>query len=155
MQADLSRELTVFANYGFTDAEFSSRDENGDPQLYAGNTFRLTSRHVVSLGGTATLPLGGGGAVFVTPLVTYRSEYFFEDDNARNGGILRQGGFAVTNLRVGYRPRGGRWEVVGHVENLFDKEYLLDAGNIGGAYGIPTSVRAAPRMFGVRAGVRF
>lgn len=155
VQADIARELTVFATYGFTDAEFSEHDENGDPQLYAGNTFRLTSRHVVSLGGTATLPLSGRGAVFVTPLVTYRSEYFFEDDNARNGGILRQGGFAETNLRVGYRPRDGRWEVVGYVENLFDKEYLLDAGNIGGAYGIPTSIRAAPRMFGVRAGVHF
>lgn len=155
VEADVADWLTLFATYGFTDARFANRDEDGLPQAYAGNTPRLTSKHTASLGGTVTVRTDGGGAVFFTPLLTYRSAYYFEDDNAQNGGSLRQGGFALLNLRLGYRARGGRWEMTGYVSNVLDKEYLLDAGNTGGTYGFPTTVRAAPRMAGVTATVRF
>lgn len=80
---------------------------------------------------------------------------FFEDNNTQNGGMLRQGGYALANLRPGYRAPGGRWEVVANANNLLGKNYLVDAGNVGGAFGIPTSIRAAPRMVGVKATVRF
>lgn len=155
VQADLAEPLTLFATYGYTDARFADRDGDGLPQVYAGDTFRLTSRHTASLGGTLTVPVDGGGEVFFTPLLTYRSEYYFEDNNAQNGGTLRQEGFILLNLRLGYRGKGGLWEVVAHVDNALDKEYLLDAGNTGGAYGFPTAVRGAPRMAGVTATVRF
>ena len=155
MQADVARELTLFASYGFTDAAFSAFSEDGQAQAYAGDTFRLTSRHVASLGGTLSLPAFDRGTLFVTPSYSYRSEYFFEDDNAANGGLLRQGGFGLVNLRVGYRSRDRRWEVVGYVNNVLEKHYLIDAGNIGGSYGVPTRVPAAPRLAGVQATVRF
>ena len=155
LHAEPMRALTAFATYGFTDARFLANGGDGAPQLYAGNTFRLTSRHVVSLGGTATRTLAGGGAVYLTPLFTYRSEYYFEDNNAQNGGILRQGGFGLMNLRLGYRAPGGRWEVIAYATNLLGKNYLLDAGNAGGAYGIPTNIAAAPRLLSVKTSVRF
>ena len=155
VQGDVTRELTLFGTYGYTDAAFSGLSDNGQPQAYAGNTFRLTSLNTLSLGATLSLPLSDGGTVFFTPLYTYRSAYYFEDDNAQNGGILRQGGFGLVNLRLGYRPRSLRWEVVAHVNNVFAKEYLLDAGNIGGSYGIPTFIPAPPRTFGVDATLRF
>lgn len=155
LQADVTKALTTFATYGFTDARFADRGGEGEPQLYAGNTFRLTSRHVASIGGTATLALAQRGEVWITPLLTYRSEYYFEDNNAQNGGILRQGGFGLMNLRLGYRPRGDRWEVTAYATNLLGKNYILDAGNAGGAYGIPTNIAAAPRMVGMKMIVRF
>ena len=155
VEADVADWLTLFATHGFTDARFANLNEAGVPQTYAGNTFRLTSKHTASLGGTFTVRTDGGGAVFFTPLLTYRSAYYFEDDNAQNGGSLRQGGFALLNLRLGYRARGGKWEVTGYVNNVLGKEYLLDAGNTGGTYGFPTTVRAAPRMAGVTATLRF
>lgn len=155
LQGALTRHITVFGAYGFTDAAFSALDEQGRPQAFAGSTFRLLSRHTLSLGATGLVPVADHGAVFVTPVWTYRSEYYFEDDNASNGGTLRQGGFGLVNLRVGYRPRHGRWEAAVFVENLLDKEYLLDAGNICGSFGVPTSVRGAPRTFGTRVTVRF
>ena len=155
VQADLARELTLFATYGFTDARFSAYSEDGEAQAFAGDTFRLTSRHVISLGGTLSLPGPDRGTVFFTPLYTYRSAYYFEDDNSQNGGTLRQPGFGLVDLRLGYRPRSSRWEVVAYVNNAFDKEHLLDAGNTGGSYGLPTFVPAAPRTVGVKATVRF
>nr|MCU0791689.1 TonB-dependent receptor [Opitutaceae bacterium] len=155
VQTDLARDLSVFASYGFTDAGFSAQDEDGNAQLYAGDSFRLTSRHVVSVGGTWSVSLDRAGVFFVTPVFTYRSEYFFEDNNSLSGGTLRQGGHGLLNLRLGWRSRDQRWEVVTYATNLLDKEYLLDAGNIGATYGVPTKVPAAPRLVGVSATMRF
>src|SRR5690606_31719916 len=73
LEVDVSNWLTLFATYGFTDARFLNRDEDGLPQAYAGNAFRLTSKHTASLGGTVTVRTDGGGVVFFTPLLTYRS----------------------------------------------------------------------------------
>ena len=155
LQADVMKELTLFATYGFTDAQFSAQDADGQPQIYAGDSFRLTSRHVLSVGGTVSLPAGDRGVVFFTPIYSYRSECYFEDDNSQNGGVLRQGGYGIVNLRLGYRARSQRWEVVAFMNNAFDKQYLLDAGNIGGTYGIPTFIPAAPRTIGITTTVRF
>ncbi|MES2693349.1 MAG: TonB-dependent receptor [Verrucomicrobiota bacterium] len=155
VQAEVTRSLTMFATYGYTDAAFAERDDAGARQLFAGNTFRLTSRHVASVGGTVLQPVTGGGALFLTPLFTYRSGYYFEDNNAQNGGSLHQAGYGLVNLRAGYRAPNTRWEIVAYATNLLDKNYLLDAGNVGGAYGIPTFTPAAPRQVGMKATLRF
>lgn len=155
LQGAINPRLSVFATYGFTDTEFASRDDDGQPQAYAGNSFRLTSRHALTVGGTVLLPAGERGSVFITPIVQYRSEQFFEDDNAAFGGQLRQAGYTLVNLRFGYRPHNGRWDVTAFVNNVFDKEYLIDAGNIGLAYNLATANRGAPRTCGIQATVRF
>ncbi|HTJ77394.1 MAG TPA: TonB-dependent receptor [Rariglobus sp.] len=155
VQGAVTRELTLFGSYGFTDARFAALDDSGQPQAYAGNTFRLAARHTLSFGGTLTLPATDHGAIFITPVMTYQSAHYFEDNNAQNGGVLRQGGFTLVNLRIGYRPRSNRWEFAGFVNNLFNKHYLIDAGNIGGGFGDPTNVPGAPRMVGAKATVRF
>lgn len=155
LQGAINAHLSLFATYGFTDAEFASRDNDGLPQAYAGNRFRLTSRHTFSVGGTVAVPAGERGSFFITPVVQYRSEQFFEDDNAAFGGRLRQGGYTLLNLRVGYRPRSGRWDITAFVNNVLDKDYLIDAGNIGLPYGLATSVRGAPRTCGLQGTVRF
>jgi outer membrane receptor protein involved in Fe transport len=155
VQGAVNAHLGLFATYGFTDAEFDSRNDDGQPQAYAGSRFRLTSRHTFSLGGTLTVPAGDRGVVFVTPVIQYRSEQFFEDDNNAFGGRLRQGGYALLNLRLGYRPLNGRWEITGYVNNVLDKEYLIDAGNIGQDFNLATSIRGAPRTCGIQGTVRF
>ena len=165
LQGAVNDHLLLFGSYGFTDAEFAALDEDGTPQTYAGNTFRLTARHTITLGATFTLPMDGVGTFFMTPTWEYKSEQFFEDDNANAGTTainpavplysLRQGGYALLNLRTGYRTPGNRWEVVFWVRNLLDKDYLIDAGNLGGNFGFPTSVRGAPRMLGVQVTARF
>jgi len=155
LQADVIKELTLFATYGFTDAQFSAQDGSGQPQIYAGDTFRLTSRHALSVGGTLSLPAGEHGLVFFTPTYSYRSAFYFEDNNSQNGGVLHQGGYGIVNLLLGYRPRNARWDVVAFMNNALDKKYLLDAGNIGGAYNMPTFIPAAPRMIGLTTTVHF
>jgi outer membrane receptor protein involved in Fe transport len=152
---ELASHLALFGGYGFTDARFSSFDGEGRPQAYAGNTPRLAARHAFSLGGTLTIPAATGGAFYLSPIFRYRSETFFEDDNSLFGGALRQGGHGVLDLVLAYRPRRGAWEAAVFAENLLDRDYLLDAGNVGASFGIPTTVRAAPRTLGLRLTARF
>lgn len=155
VQGSVNRHLALFGSYGFTDAQFASQDEDGNPQAYAGNTFRLASRHTVSLGGTASAPAFDHGAFYLSPVWQYKSEAYFEDDNARSGGRLRQGGYALVNLTLAYRPTRGFWEAALYADNLLDRDYLLDAGNLGASFGLPTTVRGAPRVVGARFTARF
>ena len=41
------------------------------------------------------------------------------------------------------------------VGNLTNKRYLIDAGNTGGGFGIPTYIAGEPRFYGVELGAKF
>ena len=69
--------------------------------------------------------------------------------------MTSQGPVTLANLRAGVRHPQGKWEVIGYATNLFNQRYLMDAGNTGGAFGIPTFIRGLPRLFGIEAVVRF
>jgi iron complex outermembrane receptor protein len=155
LQGRLAPNVSVFANYAFTDATFDSTDDRGRRQQYAGNTFRLTPRHAYSIGGTATTDRESWGQLFITPIWTHKSKHYFEDNNASFNYTLRQEAYSIVNLRIGWRSPKSRWEIVGYGENLFDKQHLIDAGNVGGSFGIPTFIAGEPRRFGVQTSFRW
>jgi iron complex outermembrane receptor protein len=155
LQGRVSDHVSLFANLALTDATFDDTGATGARQQYAGFTFRLTPRQAYSLGGTLTLPAGGSGEFFVTPVWSYKSLHYFEDDNSSFGYGLKQAGYSVVNLRLGWRSPRGRWEVVARADNLFDEQYLIDAGNTGGSFGIPTFVAGSPRRLGLQASLRW
>src|SRR5690606_14702077 len=134
-QSAISDHAALFAAYGYTNATFDYTDDDGRPQAYAGNTFRLTAKHTLAIGSTFTLPLETGRPS-VLPVCNYKSTHHSEPDNASAGGTLFQDEFYLVNLRAGFRTRDGRWEISVYVDNLFDKDYLIDAGNTGNAFGI-------------------
>jgi outer membrane receptor protein involved in Fe transport len=143
------RALTAFATYGYTDATYDETGDDGRRQQFAGNMFRLTSRHTVSLGSTFTVALARG-KLAITPLFSYRSEHYFEDDNSAFNYSLRQGGYGRLDLRLRWNTPDERWAVAVAANNLFDRRYLIDAGNTGGAYGIPTFIAGSPRRLSVQ-----
>ncbi|NYZ62913.1 TonB-dependent receptor [Luteimonas deserti] len=143
--------LGGFVNYGWIDAKFNAVDDAGNPQSLAGNRFRLTPEHTVALGLDWQMPLGNGGAAYVRPNYTWRSQVFFEDDN-RPG--IEQGAYGLLNLNAGLRLAGG-WDLGVYAQNLTDRQYLIDAGNTGALFGIPTFVPGSPRLYGVRVGYTF
>ena len=146
---NLSDNVRLFANGAYIDARV-----NNDPRFgnFAGDRFRLQSEWQGSAGANFRLPLGDTIELFANPNVTHRSSLFFE---LPNNPVTSQGPVTLVNLRAGIRDQKGKWEVIGFANNLFDQEYLLDAGNTGGAFGIPTFIRGLPRLFGVEAVVRF
>ncbi|HEY0969190.1 MAG TPA: TonB-dependent receptor [Opitutaceae bacterium] len=147
--------VSLFSTYGYTDATFDDTDDNGQPQRYAGSSFRLTAEHTFAFGTTLSWSSAANGTFTLTPVYQYKSEHFFDDDNTRFGGTLRQDGYGVVNLQAGWRSKTGRWEISAFADNLFDKDYLVDAGNFGANYGIPTFIRGEPLLFGGSASVKF
>jgi outer membrane receptor protein involved in Fe transport len=143
------RQVTLFGNFAYIDAGIDDEPGNG---IFAGDRFRLQPEWQAAAGGTLTLPLGGSFEGFLTPTVTYRGQLFFE---VPNNPLIANDKTTLVNIRGGVRDPDGRWEVLGYVTNLTGKEYLLDAGNTGGAFGYPTFIRGLPRLYGVEATIRF
>lgn len=143
LQAILFPGFTAFANYGFIDATFDDTDDSGNPQLFAGNQFRLTPRHSFAAGFTYLRSINQFN-LFLTPSVTWKSRVYFENDNRPD---LSQDAYALVNLRAGLRK--GAWELAFFVSNLSDEEYLIDAGNTGDNFDLPTFVAGSPRLYGI------
>ena len=144
-----TRWLSAFGNFAYIDAQIDDDPANG---IFAGNRFRLQPQWQAAVGGTATLAVGERFEAFLTPSLTYRGQLFFE---VPNNPLISNDKTTLVNLRGGLRDASGRWELLGYVTNLTDKEYLLDAGNTGGSFGYPTFIRGLPRLYGVEAAVRF
>ncbi|TRW15037.1 TonB-dependent receptor [Glacieibacterium frigidum] len=141
--------LSFFANGAWIDAKV---DENPAFPTFSGDRFRLQSKYQAAVGGTLTVPVTEKVAVFATPTMTYRSNLFFE---LPNNPLTFQPAVTLVNLRAGVESRDGKWQLLGFATNLLDREYLIDGGNTGGAFGIPTYIRGTPRLYGVEAVFRF
>jgi outer membrane receptor protein involved in Fe transport len=142
--------LSIFANGNYIDAKIE-RGNNFAPS-FAGARFRLQSKWQAAAGFTIDAPVGQGMRIFATPTVTYRSRLFFELPNSR---LISQGAVMLFNARAGVSFADQRFEVAGFVRNATNEDYLLDAGNTGGSFGIPTSIPAEPRFYGVQLTARY
>ncbi len=141
--------FTAFGNIGYIDGGIDNT-----PTIAAnfrGAKFRLQPEVQASGGFTIDADIGGGFRVFATPTVTYRSRFFFE---IPNNPLIAQGPVTLANIRAGV-GFGKRFEVAGFARNMFDTDYLLDAGNTGGAFGIPSFIPAEPRLYGVQLSAKF
>lgn len=141
--------LNIFANGGYIDGGIDDKASNG---RFAGNKFRLQPEFQAAAGFTIDAPLGNGMRLFATPSVTYRSKIYFEVPNTE---AISQKAVTLVNLRAGVSFADDRYEIAGFARNLTNKDYLLDAGNTGGAFGIPTFIPAEPRFYGVQLTGRF
>ncbi|KWV93909.1 TonB-dependent receptor [Erythrobacter sp. AP23] len=147
---DATDWLQLFGNVGFIDGGI---DEDGAfSPAFSGARFRLQPEWQASGGFTVDYPLGGGVRFFATPSITHRSRIFFE---VPNNPLISQGPVTLVNARAGFSFADDRYEIAGFIRNALDEDYLLDAGNTGGAFGIPTFISAEPRFFGVQLTARF
>ncbi len=147
--------VSLFAAYGYTAATFDARAAGGAAQQFAGSTFRLTARHTAALGAALEFRTPRGYRLGLSPRWEYKSAHWFDDDNTAAGGTLRQPGFALVHLRATWSDAARSWEAAVSAENLLDRRFLVDAGNIGASFGIPTFVRGQPRRFGFEVTRRF
>ena len=91
---------------------------------------------------------------FATPSVTHRSSIVFELPTLARPDPIEQEAVTLVNARAGVSFADRRYEIAGFIRNAFNEDYLLDAGNTGGAFGIPTFIPAEPRFFGVELTAR-
>lgn len=147
-------QLSAFANYAYIDGKFNNEDEDGNPQEYAGNRFRLTPKHTFSVGVDANIPLKGGQTIFLRPAYSYKSKVYFEDDNTE---LLSQKGYGLFNYTagIGFKMNKMYCEISTYGKNAFDKKYIIDAGNSGNTIGMPTFIGGSPSQYGVQIKVGF
>lgn len=143
----LSDAITVLANIAYIDASIDDDESNG---TYAGNRFRLQPEWTGAVGYmfntavTDEINLTSSGAW------TYRSSTFFDIENR-----FEEDAVDLLNLRVGVAAQDDNWEVNVFGTNLLDEEYIMDGGNTGASFGLPTYIEGAPRMYGIEAVKRF
>ena len=147
-----SEGLQAFFTYGYIDASFDERDDAGRSQTLAGNRFRLTAEHSASAGLDWRFGMGEGLEAYLRPSWNWRSQVFFEDQNQPG---IEQAGYGLVDLRAGVLFGDGRWDLGAFVKNAGDREYLIDAGNTGRNFGLPTFIVGAPRTWGVELTGRF
>ncbi len=153
-EAELSVQATdwlnVFGNVGYIDGGIS-RDGAFSP-AFSGARFRLQPEWQASGGLTLEHTFNSGLRIFATPSVTHRSRIFFE---LPNNPLIAQGPVTLVNARAGVGFGENRYEIAGFIRNAFDEDFLLDAGNTGGAFTIPTYIPGEPRFYGLEVTARF
>ncbi|MAY19082.1 MAG: TonB-dependent receptor [Erythrobacteraceae bacterium] len=150
LAVDVTDWLQLFGNFGYIDGGI---DEDGAfSPAFSGARFRLQPEFQAAGGFTVDYDLGNGTRFFATPSITHRSRIFFE---VPNSDLISQEAVTLVNARAGVSFADDRYEIAAFIRNAFNEDYLLDAGNTGGAFGIPTFIPAEPRFYGVTATVRF
>ncbi len=150
LAVDVTDWLNVFGNFGYIDGGID-RDGAFSP-AFSGARFRLQPEWQASGGITIDKEFDNGIRFFATPSITYRSQIFFE---VPNNPLISQDAVTLVNARAGVSFAEGKYEVAGFIRNATDEDYLLDAGNTGGAFTIPTFIPAEPRFYGVEVTAKF
>jgi len=138
--------LRVGANIGLLDAEFAGSTETGARFDYGGNTFRLAPEVSGALFLNKSFAFNGYD-LELELISSYQSDIFFDSSNRPE---LAQDAYWITDVAVKFGNNDSFWRVELYADNIFDEEYLIDAGNTGGGFGIPTFVAGMPFIAGVR-----
>ena len=154
-QFDLHDRVRMYATYAYNSATFDDTDSHGNALELAGNTFRYAPEHSVSFGFNVDVAEGDWGSLVFLPTYSWQSKIYFDNNNDRFGGVLHQDAYGLLNARLRYEDAAERFHVEVYGSNLTDEEYLIDAGNTGGSFGMPTFIAGSPMLYGVRAGVEF
>lgn len=154
-QARAASWLTLFANYSYNHARLTSG-------AYDGNSFRNAPDHSFALGALSSVPLAAWGELYFNPTYSWQSRFFFDDDNDRpdlqpadHAVDEYQKPYGLLNLRGGFRDAKGGWWLELAMSNALNTRYVIDAGNTGDNFGIPSFIAGPPRMFTAEIGFRF
>lgn len=144
----VNKLLSLFGNFAYVDGKIANNASYG---AFSGAQFRLQPKYSASGGAILRVPVEGM-TFYATPSATYQSKVFFELPNQE---AISQGGYALVNLRAGIELADGRYSVGGFARNLLNRRYLIDAGNTGGGFGVPTYIVGEPRVYGIEVSGKF
>ncbi|GAC33745.1 TonB-dependent receptor [Paraglaciecola polaris] len=153
VRALLGADFEMFANLAYLDATIDDDSTNGN---LAGNRFRLQPEWTASVGMFYSTQLSQGYNLTSSLVYSYRSDVFFEPENAPISGLdISEDAVSLVSARIGIARANEDWSVSLFANNLLDNEYLVDAGNTGGGFGNPTFVAGPPRFYGVEFTMNF
>ncbi|MEM9054343.1 MAG: TonB-dependent receptor [Pseudomonadota bacterium] len=130
----------VTATYGWNETRFK---DDGGP--FSGNRLRLSPDHTAAIAARAHFDTPIGKLTLV-PNATWQSKVYFDNDQRED---LSQDGYVLINFNANLDITD-RYSVSAYINNAFDEEYLIDAGNTGDTFGIPTFISGKPQFYGIR-----
>lgn len=152
--------ISVFGSYGYNRGRFTTG-------AYDGNHFRNSPDHKFAIGADLSASMKGGTISFA-PLYSWQSKMFFDDNNDRLDLQQRtpaaysdkvvdeyQKGYGLLSARLTFTGEGERWSFALIGDNLTDKKFIVDAGNTGDYFGIPTFIAGSRRTVRAEFGVKF
>lgn len=148
-ETEISGELLpnwqITAGYTYVDTEYlRDRIRTGGASANEGKSFRTTTpEHLFRVWSDYKLP-GALAAWSVGGGVSAQSEIY--SLNTTTNVRYDQSGYAIWNLRVGYKL-DDHWSLALNINNLFDKEYYLRLGTVasGNRYGEPRNTMVTLR----------
>lgn len=156
----LATGVTLFGSYGWNLARLRSG-------AYAGNRFRNSPDHKFAVGADLSADVKGGSISFA-PLFSWQSKMFFDDNNDRLDLQKRmpvaysdkvvdefQGAYGLLSARLAFTADGDRWTFALIGDNLGDRKFIVDAGNLGDNFGIPTFIAGTRRNYRAEFTVKF
>lgn len=147
LNVGLTDSVEWFTNLAWLDAKIDDDSSNGN---LAGKRFRLQPEYTAGSGLLLATDLAASYRLNGSLMYSFRSDIFFEEANTPIAGFdISQGAVQQTNIRLGVENTAAHWSVTLYATNLFDKEYLMDAGNTGGSFGYPSFIPGAPRQVGI------
>jgi outer membrane receptor protein involved in Fe transport len=147
----ITETLSIFYNAAYIDSKVDD-----DPEFkLAGHRFRLTSEWTGAFGASYRDQVAEIGTGYINLTYTFKSDVFFDDDNDSDNGVNREGAIGLTNMKIGLVSLSDEWETSLFVNNIFDKEYIIDAGNVGSFFGVSTFIPGPPRFYGANGVWRF
>ncbi|MEO1554750.1 MAG: TonB-dependent receptor, partial [Pseudomonadota bacterium] len=117
---------------------------------FPGNRLRLSPDHTASIAARFLVELPFGELRLV-PSYTWQDEVFF-DNTERD--LISEDAYGLLNLNADL-DFGNGFGIEAYVTNALDEEYIIDAGNTGDAFGIPTFIAGPPRFYGARLSYTF
>lgn len=142
----VSDMVALTANYGYNKARFDDDMSAVNP----GNRLRLSPDHTASVSARFLFDLGFG-ELKIVPSYSWQDKVYF-DNTERD--LISQDSYGLLNLNAQLDLPNG-FGVEAYISNALDEEYLIDAGNTGDAFGIPTFISGPPQFYGIRASKTF
>lgn len=149
IQARPIDDLLVQFSASYLDTEFT-----GD--LWKGNSFVRSPKHVYALGLDYRLPLDIPGKINIGGDVRYQSkEYFTSAYQRSDWNWLDQDGYALANVHLTYATADDKYSVTGYVNNVTDKQYQVHGLSLNRGSAPYWAAYGDPRTAGVSVTAKF
>lgn len=153
--AELTNELSVFANATFLDHEYKTDAViigTGEVQAITGNKLTQTPDFAASFGLNYNKLFNSGAELNARLNGNYNSGFFGDQLNISGSGGNDDASYFVANASIEYVLPSGNWSIGAFVNNIFDEQYFTSAQNIGGGIS-QLAAPGRPQQFGAK--VRF
>ena len=133
--------LGLSATYGYLDTVYDAFVIPGGA-VYTGNSLGSSPKNKGSLAADLDLPVGDAGYLIGAASWAFTDTY---NTGAAADPNLQIDDYALTNLMVGYEPRGRAWRATAWVKNAGDVDYVLTPST----QGVLAEYLGEPRTWGV------